>query len=382
MIYLDNAATSYPKPQSVINAVKNSFTVFGANPGRSGHKLSVKAAAEIYETRELLNELFDGYGGEFVSFTLNCTQALNTAIKGVLRAGDHCVISSLEHNSVARPVKALADSGLITYSVFDVADTTEKTIENFKNALKSTTKLCVLTAVSNVFGRILPLTELGEIAHEKGVLFFVDGAQGAGIIPISMKNMHVDCLCVPGHKGLLGPMGTGALLHNNLDFSPIIQGGTGSKSFDLSQPDDYPDRLESGTLNVPGICGLKQGIAEVKSMGVSSIFESENYVCNSIFEGLKNIKGVTLYEDSRDEKNYAPLLSFNVQNMHSERVSAMLDKHFIAVRGGFHCAPFAHNFMGTKNSGAVRISPSFHTTKKDINILLNLVRKIAFNEFI
>ncbi len=382
MIYLDNAATSYPKPQLVINAVKNSFINYGANPGRSGHKLSVKTAGEVYETRELLNEFFDGYGAEFVSFMSNCTEALNVGIKGILKAGDHVVISSFEHNSVVRPLQALSDKGLITYSIFDVSDNKQETLENFKKTLKSNTKLCVVTAVSNVFGRILPLAELGEIAHESGVLFFVDGAQGAGVIPISMKKMNIDCLCIPGHKGLLGPMGTGAILHSGLDFYPIIQGGTGSRSFDLSQPPEYPDRLESGTLNVPGICGLKQGLKVVKSMGVERIFTEENFICNEIFNGLKNIKNVKLYEDVRTKNAYAPVLSFNIEGMHSEKVSAILDRHSVAVRGGFHCSPLAHDFMGTKQTGAVRISPSFRTDKKDINILLNLIRKIAINEFI
>lgn len=382
MIYLDNAATSYPKPQAVINAVKNSFINYGANPGRSGHALSVKTAMEVYETRELLNEFFDGYGGEFVSFTVNCTQALNTAIKGILKKGDHVVISSFEHNSVARPIHALSQEGLITYSVFGVSDDVSKTLENFKKSIKSNTKLCVVTAVSNVFGRILPLKELGAIAKKAGVLFFVDGAQGAGVVPLSMKNLQIDCLCIPGHKGLLGPMGTGAILHNNLDFKPLIEGGTGSRSFELLQPYEYPDRLESGTLNVPGICGLKEGIKTVKKLGTDSVFKAEALICNEIFEGLKNIKGVKLYEENRKGKQYAPVLSFNVGNKHSESVSAILDRHFIAVRGGFHCAPSAHNFMGTEKSGTVRVSPSFRTTKKDINILLNLVRKIAINEFI
>ncbi|MBR4286210.1 MAG: aminotransferase class V-fold PLP-dependent enzyme [Clostridia bacterium] len=382
MIYLDNAATSYPKPRTVVNAVKNSFINYGANPGRSGHKLSVKTALEVYEAREILNEFFDGYGGEFVSFTSNCTEALNVAIKGVLTNGDHVVISSFEHNSVTRPLHFLKEKGLISYSVFDVCDSTEKTIENFKNAIKPNTKLAVVTAVSNVFGRILPLEELGEIAKNKGVLFFVDGAQGAGIIPINMKKMNISCLCIPGHKGLLGPMGTGAILHNGMNFLPLIQGGTGSRSFDLLQPSEYPDRLESGTLNVPGICGLKEGVRVVKSMGVDRIFEEENFICNEIFKGLKNIKNVNLYEENRMKNNYAPVLSFNIEGKHSESVSAILDKHGIAVRGGFHCSPLAHNFMGTKQTGTVRISPSVRTDKKDINILLNLIRKIAFNEFI
>lgn len=382
MIYFDNAATSYPKPQSVINAVKNSFVCYGGNPGRSGHTISVKTANEVYETREMLNEFFDGYGGENVAFTVNCTQALNTAIKGVLNQGDHVLVSSFEHNSVIRPIHALAQAGIITYSVFEVYDDVDKTLECFRKAVRPDTKLCVVTAVSNVFGYILPLKELGLASKEKGIHFFVDGAQAAGVLPISMKKMNIDCLCIPGHKGLLGPMGTGAILHNGIELKPLIHGGTGSRSFELLQPLDYPDRLESGTLNVPGISGLKQGIKVVKSMGVQNIFNEENRICNDIFSGLKNIKGVKLYEENRMGKGFAPVLSFNIGNMHSERVSALLDRHSIAVRGGFHCSPTAHNFMGTKQTGTVRISPSYMNSEKDIKILLNLVRKIAINDFI
>ncbi|MBQ8182591.1 MAG: aminotransferase class V-fold PLP-dependent enzyme [Clostridia bacterium] len=382
MIYLDNAATSYPKPVSVINAVKDAMTMYGANPGRSGHTFSVKTAQSVYETRAILDEFFDGYGAENVAFTSNCTSALNTAIKGVLSQGDHVVISSLEHNSVVRPVHFLKEKGIINYSVFDVAETDEETLENFRKVLESNTKLCVVTAVSNVFGRILPLRQMSQIAHDAGVLFFVDGAQGAGVIPISMRDMKLDCLCVPGHKGLLGPMGTGALLHNGLDITPLTEGGTGSRSFELLQPDEYPDRLESGTLNVPGICGLKQGIRVVNLLGVENIRKAENGICNEIYYGLKSINGVKLYESNRDENLYAPVLSFNIDGLHSERVASLLDKKGVAVRGGYHCAPLAHISMGTRNTGTVRISPSFKTSKKDINILLNLVRKIAINDFI
>lgn len=382
MIYFDNAATSYPKPQSVINAVKNSMVLYGANPGRSGHAFSVKTAEAVYETRNALDVFFDGYGSEFVCFTVNCTQALNTALQGVLNEGDHVVISSLEHNSVARPIHTLKEKGIITYSVFSVSEDKEETLENFKNSFACNTKLCVVTAVSNVFGNILPLKELSDIAHERGAYFFVDGAQGAGVIPISMKKDGIDCLCIPGHKGLLGPMGTGALLHNNIDFKPLMQGGTGSASFDLNQPASFPERLESGTLNVSGICGLRQGIKVVGDIGIKNIAAKENAVCREIYDGLKRIKGVKVYGDRTKEGVYAPVIAFNVNGLHSEQVAAMLDRGGVAVRGGFHCSPLAHTSMGTAETGAVRISPSFGTSKKDINILLNLIGKIAIKDFI
>lgn len=377
MIYFDNAATSFPKPFEVIKTVNSAFNLYGANPGRSGHNLSISAANQVYLCREALNRFFNGYGAEFVSFFPNCTYALNVAIKGIISKGDHIIISSLEHNSVLRPVHKLKEDGVADYSIFKVGKTNDETIENFKKCFKNNTKLCVVTAVSNVFGNILPLEELSAIAHKNGAYFFVDGAQGAGVIELDMKKQGIDCLCIPGHKGLLGPMGTGALLHKSLDFSTIIEGGTGSKSFDFSQPEAYPERLESGTLNVPCICGLRKGVEIVEAMGVKRIFAKETKLSEAIFNGLKRMPKVTLYRENYDSKNFAPLVSFNVENLHSEQVSAYLNEHGIAVRGGFHCSPLAHISNETQRQGAVRISPSIFNKEKDINFLLNLLRKIA-----
>ena len=377
MIYFDNAATSFPKPFEVIKTVNSAFNLYGANPGRSGHNLSISAANQVYLCREALNRFFNGYGAEFVSFFPNCTYALNVAIKGIISKGDHIIISSLEHNSVLRPVHKLKEDGVADYSIFKVGKTNDETIENLKKCFKNNTKLCVVTAVSNVFGNILPLEELSAIAHKNGAYFFVDGAQGAGVIELDMEKQGIDCLCIPGHKGLLGPMGTGALLHKSLDFSTIIEGGTGSKSFDFSQPEAYPERLESGTLNVPCICGLRKGVEIVEAMGVKRIFAKETKLSETIFNGLKKMPKVTLYRENYDPQNFAPLVSFNVENLHSEQVSAYLNEHGIAVRGGFHCSPLAHISNGTQRQGAVRISPSNFNKEKDINFLLNLLRKIA-----
>lgn len=376
MIYLDNAATSYPKPFSVIKAVNAAFSLYGANPGRSGYEMSVRAAGEVFKAREKLNCFFNGYGAEYVSFFPNCTYALNVAIQGAVKKGGHIVISSLEHNSVARPVHYLKERGIADFSVFRVGETDEETVENFKSALTDKTSLCVVTAVSNVFGNILPIKELSRLAHENGTLFFVDGAQGAGVIKLDMKEQGIDCLCIPGHKGLLGPMGTGVLLHNGLDFEPIISGGTGAFSFDTLQPEGYPERLESGTLNVPGICGLRAGLEAVEEAGINNIFKKETALCRELFEGLKETRNVILYRENYDEAHYAPLVSFNVSDYHSEQVAAFLSRNGFAVRGGFHCSPYAHFSKGTQKVGAVRISPSFLNQKKDIKNLLNLVRKI------
>ena len=377
MIYLDNAATSFPKPQEVIKTVNFAFNLYGANPGRSGHNMSISAANQVYLCRDAVNRFFNGYGAEYVSFFPNCTYALNTAIKGIIKKGEHIIISSLEHNSVLRPVYKLKEDGVADYSVFKVEETKEETLENFKNAFKNNTKLCIVTAVSNVFGNILPLKELSTIAHENGAYFFVDGAQGAGVVELDMKKHGVDCLCIPGHKGLLGPMGTGALLHKNLDFATIVEGGTGSKSFDFSQPESYPERLESGTLNVPGICGLRKGIEIVEKMGINKIFAKESKLSESIFNGLKEIPKVTLYRENYDKLDFAPVISFNIENLHSEQVSAYFNEHGVAVRGGFHCSPLAHISNQTQSQGTVRISPSIFNQEKDIKILLNLARKIA-----
>lgn len=377
MIYFDNAATSFPKPPEVIKTVNSAFNLYGANPGRSGHNMSISAANQVYLCRDALDRFFNGYGAEFVSFFPNCTYALNTAIKGIVKKGDHIIISSLEHNSVLRPVHKLKEEDFADYSIFKVGKTHDETIENFKKAFDKNTKLCIVTAVSNVFGNILPLKELSEVAHNNGAYFFVDGAQGAGIIELDMKKQGIDCLCVPGHKGLLGPMGTGALLHKNLGFSTIIEGGTGSASFDFSQPETYPERLESGTLNVPCICGLKKGIEIVEKTGVNRIFAKEKRLSEVIYNGLKGISNVRLYQENYSSGPYAPLVSFNIGDLHSEQVSAYLNEHGIAVRGGFHCAPLAHISKETQKQGAVRISPSVFNQEKDIKNLLNLVRKIA-----
>ncbi len=382
MIYLDNAATSYPKPSEVIKAVNTAFSVYGANPGRSGYEMSVKSAAQVFKAREVLDEFFGGYGSEFVSFFPNCTYALNTAIQGIVKKGDHIVISTLEHNSVVRPVHYLKERGVADFSVFKVGCTEEETVNNFKKMLQNNTRVCIVTAVSNVFGNILPLKKLSELAHHNGSLFFVDGAQGAGVIDLNMKNQGIDCLCIPGHKGLLGPMGTGALLHKNLDFAPLISGGTGAFSFNPFQPDDYPERLESGTLNVPGICGVLKGTQIVKKFGVKRIFFEETALCKELFYGLKGIKNIELYREKFEEIQYAPVVSFNVKGYHSEQVAECLSRNGFAVRGGFHCSPYAHICMGTENVGAVRVSPSFNNQKKDIKNLLNLVRKIAFSGII
>ena len=380
MIYFDNAATSYPKPKEVINEVNKAFSLYGANPGRSGHDMSMNTALAVFSAREALNTFFDGYGSEYVSFTSNCTESLNMAIKGILKKGDHVIMSSLEHNSVLRPILKLAEQGVISSSVFAVSHNDEETLYNLKKEIRNNTKLIVTTAVSNVFGDILPLEEIAETAKENKILFLVDGAQGAGVLPIKMKTTGINCLCIPGHKGLLGPMGVGALLHDGCVTETIIEGGTGTESFNYSQPASFPERLESGTLNVPAICGLKKGVEIISSYGTKNIFKEESDLMEYFFNELSDIRGIILYKNEYEREKQAPLLSFNIKNMHSEEVSALLNNNSVAVRGGFHCSPSAHKTYGTEGTGVVRISPSRFNTKKDVKYVLNLLQQIAKNK--
>lgn len=335
---------------------------------------------EIYSTREKLNDLFDGYGSEFVSFTMNCTYALNMAIKGVLKKGDHIIMSSLEHNSVLRPIFKMTADGLVSSSVFTVTHDTDETISNLKKEIRDNTKIIIVTAVSNVFGDILPLEQISKVAKENNILFFVDGAQGAGIIPIKMKKMGINCLCVPGHKGLLGIMGVGAILHDGCIKDTIIEGGTGSESFNYFQPQNFPEKLEGGTLNVPAICGLKKGIEIVSAYGVENIFKEETDLMKMMFNELSSMRKVVLYRNEYNEKIKAPLIAFNIKGYHSEEVASYLNDNSVAVRGGYHCSPLAHKTYGTEDIGAVRISPSRFTTKKDVNYVINLLQKIAKNK--
>ncbi len=304
------------------------------------------------------------------------------AIKGTVKKGEHIVISSLEHNSVLRPVHTLFESSVAGYTVFNVGQNDDETCENFKKAIRPETTVAVVTAVSNVFGNILPLKRLSKIAKANNITFIVDGVQGAGIVPINIKEQGINCLCVPGHKGLLGPMGTGALLHDGSIKNTIIEGGTGTASFMYEQPKMFPEMLEAGTVNVPGICGLNRGVKIISSYGVNNIFEEESELMKELFDGLKNIDGITLYRDKYEKERFAPLVAFNVSGKHSEEVSAELNEGGIAVRGGYHCAPLAHISYGTEKTGAVRVCPSRFTSKKDINILLNLLKKIAIKESI
>ncbi len=378
MIYLDNAATSFPKPQRVLDAMYAYARCFGANPGRGGHRLSMKAGERVFACREKLADHF-GCESERVAFTNNCTTALNTAIKGVLGKGDHVVISSLEHNSVLRPVHDLAEKGIITYSVARVNPLDDnETLKSFALQVKENTRAMIVTHVSNVFGTVLPIEKLCTYCKAKGILFILDGAQSAGSHVINMKKQGIDILCIPGHKGLLGPMGTGALLFgDSVEIKALTRGGTGSHSLSENQPTVYPDRLESGTVNMPGIAALYEGIKAVQGFGGErAVLSKEAELIHLLREDLSVIPSADVYSEMHGGKS-TNLLSFNLGDLHSEVVSAMLDRDGIAVRAGYHCSYLAHKNYSTSEKGCVRVSTGIFNSKKDIKNLVFSLNKIA-----
>lgn len=378
MIYLDNGATTFPKPISVITEVNRAMREFGANPGRSGHDMSVKASEKIYKCRDRISKLFNTDNPEKIIFTSNCTSALNTVIHGLLREGDHVIISSFEHNSVLRPIEELTKKG-VTYTVAEVVPCDdEKTVDNFRNSIKSNTKLVVCTHASNVFGIKLPIEKLGALCRIYGILFCVDAAQTAGTVNIDIGNSYIDFLCTSGHKGLYGPMGTGILVINS-DTLPdtLIQGGTGSMSLEKKQPHILPDMYESGTPNLIGIVGLSEGVNFVLNNKPENLYKKEMNLILYAYDKLKTFNNVVLYTEKPNFLHYVPVLSFNIKGLESEQTAEILNnKYKIAVRAGYHCAPLAHKNLNTDKSGTVRIVISAFTTQKDINYFINAVSSI------
>ena len=378
MIYFDNGATTFPKPQSVVRAVGSAMQNYGANPGRSGHKMSLKASEIIFNCRENAAALFGVEPPDRIIFTDNCTTALNTVIKGLLKSGDHAVISSLEHNAVARPLEHLKQRG-VSFSaaqVFEGDD--EATIESFRKAVRNNTKLVVCTAASNVFGIRPPVERIAALCRIYNILFCVDAAQSAGVVPVNMSGSGIDFLCAPGHKGLYGPMGTGILAINS-DILPesLTQGGTGSMSSSLEQPETLPDKYESGTPNLPGIAGLNAGLKFVMERGEANILSAETAKAQRLYDGLASMRDVVLYTARPQITTHVPVISFNVRGHDSEQIAALLSDRFnIAVRAGLHCAPLAHKSFGTEEQGTVRAVISVYTKPAQIDYFLLSLKKI------
>ncbi|KPU26748.1 cysteine desulfurase [Caloranaerobacter sp. TR13] len=377
MIYLDNAATTFPKPEEVYQAMLESMKEFGANPGRSGHKLALKAGRAIYETRELLSKLFNIENPMNIIFTSNATEGLNLGIKGILKSGDHVITTSMEHNSVLRPLKALESVGVET-TIIQCDKTGMIDINDIEKNIKQNTKMIITTHASNVTGTLFPIDEISKIAHKKGLLYMVDAAQTAGVYDIDVKNMNIDILVFPGHKSLLGPQGTGGIyIREGIDVMQMKEGGTGSRSESLIQPEMLPDKFESGTPNTPGIVGLGAGIKFILKTGIDNIRKHEEELTKYFIEELKKIDKVKIYGPC-DVKKQAPVVSINLGEEDSSEVSYILDRVFnIAVRPGLHCAPLAHKTIGTFEQGVVRFSIGYFNTHQDIEEAIKAIREIA-----
>lgn len=366
MIYLDNAATTFPKPEVMLMEMNRCISQYCGNPGRSGHDMSMKTGEMVYRARNQISDLFGIKNGSHVVFTSNTTEGLNLAIKGVLKPGDHVITTYMEHNSVLRPLKTLEQSGIRTTAVKCGKEGKIK-VEDITSKIKENTKLIVCTHASNVTGTIMPISQIGKAAREKGILFLVDAAQSGGCVPIDVTSMCIDMLALPGHKGLLGPLGTGFLyVRPGVKLHSLLQGGTGTVSRDLRQPDEFPEGFESGTINAPGIIGLGASVKWVRSVGAANIGMYEEELIQIMEERLRNLKRITVYgpEDVREKTG---ITTFNIEGIGCEEVAEMLNREFgIACRSGYHCAGLAHKMIGTADTGAVRISVGPFNTKKEI----------------
>jgi cysteine desulfurase family protein len=378
MIYLDNAATSFPKPEAVYQALDRFARHDLANPGRAGHKMALAAERALDDTRHLLNQFFHGEGPERFVFTLNCTDALNMAFKGVLAEGDHVITTDLEHNSVSRPLRAMELSGRITLTRVkaDAGGTVDP--DEFRHAITTRTRLVAMTHASNVLGTVQPVGEVGRIARERDLLFVVDAAQTAGVVPINVRELAIDLLAFPGHKSLLGPTGTGALyVGPRAQVRAWREGGTGGDSSSETQPREFPYFLEGGTPNVLGVAGLAAGLEYVQEQGLDSIRRHEVGLTERLRGRLDELDFFEVF-GHRDPERRVATLSFRCAMLPAAEIGGILDQAFdIAVRPGLHCAPYIHRSLGTFPEGTVRVSPGPFNTAADIDDLAQALREMA-----
>ena len=376
-IYLDNAATSWPKPPAVSAAVSEYLTEAGGNPGRSGHRMSLAAARVVEDAREALAGLFNVSDPSRLVFTHNATHALNVALYGLLRPGDHVVTTSVEHNSVMRPLRHLETLGV---ALIVVPCTPEGTLDPgaVDRAMRPTTRLLVTTHGSNVVGTVVPIAALAALARTRQVPYLVDASQTAGAIPIDVQETGVGLLAFTGHKGLLGPTGTGGLyVHEDIALAPLIRGGTGSDSAHDVQPEFLPDVHESGTLNVAGIAGLAAGVRFLLDVGIDAVQARERALVARFLDAASEIAGLTVY-GPRDVSQRCGVVSFNVAGAMSSEVGLIFDQSFgIMARTGLHCAPSAHHTLGTFPAGTVRFGFGWFNTEADVDAAIGALRAVA-----
>jgi cysteine desulfurase/selenocysteine lyase len=378
MIYLDNAATSFPKPESVYRALDHFARHDLANPGRAGHKMALAAERALDDGRHALNQFFHGEGPERFVFTLNCTDALNMAFKGVLAQGDHVITTNLEHNSISRPLRAMELAGKIALTRLKADEGGTIDPDAIRQAISPKTRLIALTHASNVLGTVQPIAAVGKIAREHNLLFLVDAAQTAGVMPIDIQRMNIDLLGFPGHKSLLGPTGTGALyVGSRTKVAAWREGGTGGDSSSETQPRELPYFLEGGTPNVLGVAGMTAGIKYVLEQGLEKIHRHEVELCERLWRRLEEIGGFQVF-GHRDLARRVGTLSFRHEAQTPLELGGILDQAFdIAIRPGLHCAPYIHRALGTFPEGTVRVSPGAFSTKEDIDQLGQALAEIA-----
>ena len=379
VIYLDNAATGFPKPRSVIEEQTRCMRFYCGNAGRGSHALSLAASKKIFECRTEAAGLFGSDSPENVVFTMNTTMALNTVIKGNLRQGDHVLLSDMEHNAVLRPIIKLARAGIISYDIFptfalDRFREDAQICRTIERLIKPKTKMLIASHTSNVCSAALPLEEIGKLCRSRGILFVVDAAQSAGHLPIDVERMKIDALCVPGHKGLLGPQGCGILLLGDAAIGEtLIEGGSGYHSLEETMPEELPERFEAGTLPTPAIAGLCEGIREVKRMGVDAIGAHERRLIAQLYERFADDSRITVYAPH----HAGAVLLFNVNDMPAEQVGNLLDRRGICVRAGYHCSALGHRTLKTSQGGAVRVSVGYANTSAHIDQLAKAIAEIC-----
>ena len=379
-IYFDNAATSWPKPEAMIKAMVDFNANVGANPGRSGHRLSVDAGRIIFNARETVASLLGADDSSCVIFTRNATEGMNTVIRGILKPGDHVITSSMEHNSVMRPLRTIEKEG-VKLSIIPCTGAGDIFPRDVIAAIKRHTKMIIVAHASNVTGTIMPVAEIADMARRHGVILCVDAAQTAGNVPINVLKDNIDILIFTGHKSLYGPQGTGGFyIRKGLEkmVSPLERGGTGSRSEFEEHPDFMPDRFESGTPNTIGIAGLGAGAGNVAAIGVQTIRKKEIALTKFFLDGIRSIRGVRVYGDM-DPKRRTALVSFTIDGMSPSDISLHLDKRFnIMSRPGLHCAPSAHRTIGTFPVGTVRFSFGLFTTEDQIRTALKAIEALIY----
>jgi len=364
IVYLDNAATTYPKPEAVVRAAADAMRNAGGNPGRGSHKLSAAAAELVFDCRTAAAELF-GAEPEHVVFTVNATHALNFAVKGLAEPGCHILIDNYAHNAACRPVAALADAGLAEYDFYDASGDGDETVENIRSKLRPETRIVLATHQSNICSHILPVEKIGRLCAQYGIRFIVDASQSAGHLPLNLHRMNITALCMPGHKGLYGPMGVGMLISApDVRYHTVIEGGAGIHSLDAAMPEELPERLEAGTLPLPAIAGLLEGIRFVRRTGLQEIRLHECTLTSELTDRLAGLPGVTVYGES-----VGPVVSFNLDGFSTAEVGAHLASRSICVRTGYHCAPLAHRTVGSFENGSVRAGVSYFNKMADIRAL-------------